>query len=1512
MHARKLYQCISKEKCNSPSLHFQVDVALNYPYHTNLERLENRRSVEHYNVDNLQILKTSYRYSCGTCEKVVYATSKRIVYIYDMDFNLCQTIQGIELKQLERWVEENRLDKLNFARQKQAYCYFSAAATFFSPELSESCMSWAKNGVLTTVFDNFFDIAESDLKSLSVTVAYIDEDCNENAYTSFALGPITIPALYFVGPLLSEEAVRSGECDDLLRLTSICARYLNGIQGFKRENSAGKPNGVSLLMIHDPTVSTEEEAIQKLMDTIDGSRRELMKALLETDGSILPRACKDLFRMMCRVVHLFYMSNDGFSSIEQMVSDVKAVMYSSAMSLSHPNNPLLLQKSKRWSTPSFSAISSDPVVKRDTSEIGLRHSKGTKERISEMFKKVELSVSSYDTAWVAMVPSPSSPISPCFPECVNWLLENQLPDGSWGLPHHHPFLMKDTLSSTLASVLALKRWNIGEEHVSKGLHFIRSNFSSANDEKQRNPIGFDIIFPGMIEYAQEMGINLHLGPTAFNALLHERDVEINRCSRSNSEGGRLYLAYVAEGLGKSQNWKDILKHQRKNGSLFNSPSTTAAALAKLQDINCLNYLRSLLEKSGNTVPAAYPQDIYTELCMVDSLERLGIDRHFKNEIRNVLDRTYSCWLMKDEEIFYEISTCSMAFRILRMHGYDVSSDELIQFNEEEGFLNTLEGYQKDTCAVLELYRASHIALPDELFLEKLKTWSHQYLKQELSYGSMHAHRLRESISKEVDVALNYPYYSNLERLENRRTVEHYSIDNFQILKTSYRPISVDNKDFLELAVEDFNLCQSIQRKELKQLERWVEENRLDKLNFARQKQAYCYFSAAATLFHPELSDARMSWAKGGVLTTVVDDFYDVGGSKEELANLIDLLEKWDEVSAADFCSEQVEIVYNALRSTIVELGEKAFRWQQRDVTRHIVEIWLTLIKSMMKESEWTENKSVPTMDEYNNNAYTSFALGPIVLPALYFVGPRLSEEAVRSEECHNLFRLMSTCGRNLNDIQGFKRENNEGKLNGVSLLMIHDPTTNGSIVPRPCKDLFWKMCRVVHLFYMSNDGFTSGEQMMLDKQLWGAVNFGFHPCVKPTSRYKEAQESNRYITVRCNGGLNQMRTGISDMVAVARIMNATLVVPQLDKKSFWKDSSTFSDIFDEQHFITTLQGDVKIVKELPKGLASAPRARKHFTSWSDQNYYKEMEQLWKDYQVIHVAKSDSRLANNDLPLDIQRLRCRALYHALRFSPPIESLGKKLLERLRSREGKYIALHLRYEKDMLSFTGCTYGLTDTEAEELRIMRENTNHWKMKTINSTEQRNGGFCPLTPKEVGIFLQALGYPPSTLIYIAAGEIYGGETRLSQLRFYFPNLVFKESIATVNELKEFANHASQTAALDYIVSVESEVFVPSYSGNMARAVEGHRRFLGHRKTITPDRKRLVEIFDTLERDELQESSLSSLIKQMHGKRQGGPRKRGGPLPGIKGRGRFRTEESFYENPFPECICRSKRHADIP
>lgn len=45
-------------------------------------------------------------------------------------------------------------------------------------------------------------------------------------------------------------------------------------------------------------------------------------------------------------------------------------------------------------------------------------------------------------------------------------------------------------------------------------------------------------------------------------------------------------------------------------------------------------------------------------------------------------------------------------------------------------------------------------------------------------------------------------------------------------------------------------------------------------------------------------------------------------------------------------------------------------------------------------------------------------------------------------------------------------------------------------------------------------------------------------------------------------------------------------------------------------------------------------------------------------------------------------------------------------------------------------------------------------------------------------------------------------------------------------DLQQFHNHSSQMAALDYMVSISSDIFIPTYDGNMAKLVEGHRRFI--------------------------------------------------------------------------------------
>ncbi|CAN8312936.1 unnamed protein product [Cochlearia groenlandica] len=419
-------------------------------------------------------------------------------------------------------------------------------------------------------------------------------------------------------------------------------------------------------------------------------------------------------------------------------------------------------------------------------------------------------------------------------------------------------------------------------------------------------------------------------------------------------------------------------------------------------------------------------------------------------------------------------------------------------------------------------------------------------------------------------------------------------------------------------------------------------------------------------------------------------------------------------------------------------------------------------------------------------------------------------------------------------------------------------------------------------------------------------NRNFVPCVNPSPSFTSPLKSRGYLLVHTNGGLNQMRAGICDMVAIARIINATLVVPELDKRSFWQDNSKFSDVFDEDHFINALSKDVRVIKKLPKGIDGLTKVVKHFKSYSGLSYYQnEIASMWGEYKVIRAAKSDSRLANNNLPPDVQKLRCRACYEALRFSTKIKSMGQLLVDRMRSY-GLYIALHLRFEKDMLAFSGCNHGLSASEAAELRKIRKNTAYWKVKDIDGRVQRLKGYCPLTPKEVGIVLKALGYASNTPIYIAAGEIYGGESRLaSTLGSSFSMLMSKEKLATREELKPFMNHSTQMAALDYIVSVESDVFIPSYSGNMARAVEGHRRYLGHRKTISPDRKGIVRLIDKIGKGEAEKDNqkVYERIIEIHKTRQGSPRRRKGPASGTKGLERRRSEESFYENPLPDCLC---------
>lgn len=123
----------------------------------------------------------------------------------------------------------------------------------------------------------------------------------------------------------------------------------------------------------------------------------------------------------------------------------------------------------------------------------------------------------------------------------------------------------------------------------------------------------------------------------------------------------------------------------------------------------------------------------------------------------------------------------------------------------------------------------------------------------------------------------------------------------------------------------------------------------------------------------------------------------------------------------------------------------------------------------------------------------------------------------------------------------------------------------------------------------------------------------------------------------------------------------------------------------------------------------------------------------------------------------------------------------------------------------------------------LLTLDANYIFLQHSNPEKARRQGKCPLTPEEVGLMLRALGYGSDVHIYVASGEIYGGEETLKPLKTLFPNFHTKDTLASKDELEPFSSFSSRMAALDFIVCDESDVFVTNNNGNMAKILAGRR-----------------------------------------------------------------------------------------
>ncbi|KAK9990976.1 hypothetical protein SO802_025961 [Lithocarpus litseifolius] len=433
------------------------------------------------------------------------------------------------------------------------------------------------------------------------------------------------------------------------------------------------------------------------------------------------------------------------------------------------------------------------------------------------------------------------------------------------------------------------------------------------------------------------------------------------------------------------------------------------------------------------------------------------------------------------------------------------------------------------------------------------------------------------------------------------------------------------------------------------------------------------------------------------------------------------------------------------------------------------------------------------------------------------------------------------------------------------------------------------------------------------------ANQGWRPCVESPKTPSLPEKSEGYIQVFLDGGLNQQRMGICDAVAVAKILNATLVIPHLEVNPVWQDSSSFMDIFDVDHFINVLKDDISIVKELPNEFswstreyyATAIRATRIKTApvHASANWYLDnVLPVLQSYGIAAIAPFSHRLAFDNLPMDIQQLRCKVNFQALAFVPHIRQLGDALVNRLRNPLGKngalgtsdlqestvgagnFVVLHLRFDKDMAAHSACDFGGGKAEKKALAKYRQAI--WQGRVLNSQftneELRNQGRCPLTPEEIGLLLAALGFDNNTRLYLASHKVFGGEARISTLKKLFPLMEDKKSLTSKAERAQIKGKASLLAAVDYYVSMHSNIFISASPGNMHNALVGHRTY-ENLKTIRPNMALLGQLFlnKSMSWSDFQQSVLEG-----HENRQGQIRLR-------------KPKQSIYTYPAPDCICHS-------
>ena len=325
--------------------------------------------------------------------------------------------------------------------------------------------------------------------------------------------------------------------------------------------------------------------------------------------------------------------------------------------------------------------------------------------------------------------------------------------------------------------------------------------------------------------------------------------------------------------------------------------------------------------------------------------------------------------------------------------------------------------------------------------------------------------------------------------------------------------------------------------------------------------------------------------------------------------------------------------------------------------------------------------------------------------------------------------------------------------------------------------------------------------------IWKGDADELNPCwAKPS---EDNAETEGFVTFSLTNGPEYHISQIADAVLVARSLGATLVIPDI-RGSQPGDKRNFEDIYDANVFMKSMEGVVRVLKDLPSHVSTHKIAAVKVPNRVTEDY------IAQHVEPIYRSKGSVRLATYFPSINMKKageksdadsVACLAMYGSLELQQETHDLVDSMVERLktlsRKSDGQFIAVDLRVE--MLNKKGCQG--SDSEKEK-------------SCFNA-------------QEVAVFLRKIGFEKDTTIYVTQSR---WDESLDSLKDLFPKTYTKESIIPADKKKRYldSEDSELEKVIDFYISSESDVFVPAISGLFYANVAGKRIGSGKSQILVP------------------------------------------------------------------------------